>query len=68
MLICFQNTGSAITHVKVISTVDFMVAAGNDQGIVTVFQIPKMPPDSLPESMKPKKNKQVCHNSGFSED
>jgi hypothetical protein len=52
----------------VISTVDFMVAAGNDQGIVTVFQIPKMPPDSLPESMKPKKNKQVCHNSGFSED
>jgi hypothetical protein len=60
-----------------------MVAAGNDQGIVTVFQIPKIPPDSLPESMKPKKNKQVCCNiilqpflslefvkksSGFSED
>lgn len=41
-----------------------MVAAGNDQGIVTVFQIPKTPPDSLPESMKPKKNKQVCYNSG----
>jgi hypothetical protein len=38
-----------------------MVAAGNDQGIVTVFQIPKTPPDGLPESMKPKKNKQVCH-------
>ncbi|XP_069698641.1 tectonin beta-propeller repeat-containing protein 2 isoform X2 [Periplaneta americana] len=54
-----ENTGSAITCVKVISTVDFMVAAGNDQGIVTVFQIPKIPPDSLPESMKPKKNKQV---------
>jgi hypothetical protein len=62
LLICFQNTGSAITCVKVISTVDFMVAAGNDQGIVTVFQIPKIPPDSLPESMKPKKNKQVCCN------
>jgi hypothetical protein len=42
-----------------------MVAAGNDQGIVTVFQIPKTPPDSLPESLKPKKNKQVCHNSSL---
>jgi pheromone shutdown protein TraB len=61
LVFCFQNTGSAITCVKVISTVDFMVAAGNDQGIVTVFQIPKTPPDGLPESMKPKKNKQVCH-------
>lgn len=60
-IICFQNTGSSITCVKVISTVDFMVAAGNDQGIVTVFQIPKTPLDSLPESLKPKKNKQVCH-------
>lgn len=58
---CFQNTGSAITCVKVISTVDFMVAAGNDEGIVTVFQIPKIPPDNLPESIKPKKNKQVSH-------
>lgn len=36
-----------------------MVAAGNDQGIVTVFQIPKIPPDTIPESMKPKKSKQV---------
>jgi len=61
----FQNTGSAITCVKVISTVDFMVAAGNDEGIVTVFQIPKIPPDSLPESIKPKKNKQVSHNTYF---
>jgi hypothetical protein len=58
---CFRNTGSAITCVKVISTVDFMVAAGNDEGIVTVFQIPKIPPDNLPESIKPKKNKQVSH-------
>lgn len=36
-----------------------MVAAGNDQGIVTVFQIPKNPPDSLPDSLKPKQKKQV---------
>jgi len=49
----------------VISTVDFMVAAGNDEGIVTVFQIPKIPPDSLPESIKPKKNKQVSHSIYF---
>jgi hypothetical protein len=42
-----------------------MVAAGNDEGIVTVFQIPKIPPDSLPESIKPKKNKQVSHNIYF---
>jgi hypothetical protein len=49
----------------VVSTVDFMVAAGNDEGIVTVFQIPKIPPDSLPESIKPKKNKQVSQNTYF---
>lgn len=55
----FQYTNTTITCVKVISTVDYMVAAGNDQGIVTVFQIPKNPPDSLPDSLKPKQKKQV---------
>ncbi|XP_047105472.1 uncharacterized protein LOC124774869 [Schistocerca piceifrons] len=54
-----ENTAASVTCVKVISTVDYMVAAGNDQGSVTVFQIPKSPPDNLPESMKPKRNKQV---------
>nr|CAD7426485.1 unnamed protein product [Timema monikensis] len=55
----FENTAVAVTCVKVISTVDYMVAAGSDQGTVTVFQIPKIPPDNLPESMRPKNNKQV---------
>jgi len=40
-----------------------MVAAGNEHGVVTVFQIPKNPPDSLPDSLKPKQKKQVnCKN------
>lgn len=42
-----------------ISTVDYMVAAGSEHGVVTVFQIPKNPPDSLPNSLKPKQKKQV---------
>lgn len=36
-----------------------MVAVGNEHGVVTVFQIPKSPPDSLPDSLKPKQKKQV---------
>lgn len=49
---------------QVISTVDYMVAAGNEHGVITVFQIPKSPPDSLPDSLKPKQKKQVsCASS-----
>lgn len=55
----FQNVNSKITCIQVISTVDYMVAAGNEHGVVTVFQIPKNPPDSLPDSLKPKQKKQV---------
>lgn len=47
-----------------ISTVDYMVAAGNEHGVVTVFQIPKSPPDSLPNSLKPKQKKQVNYKKG----
>ncbi|XP_011646334.1 WD repeat-containing protein CG11141 [Pogonomyrmex barbatus] len=54
-----ENINSKITSIQVISTVDFMVAAGNEHGVVTVFQIPKNPPDSLPNSLKPKQKKQV---------
>lgn len=54
-----ENVNSKITCVQVISTVDYMVAAGNEHGVVTVFQIPKNPPDSLPDSLKPKQKKQV---------
>lgn len=59
LLITFQNVNSKITCIQVISTVDYMVAAGNEHGVVTVFQIPKSPPDSLPDSLKPKQKKQV---------
>lgn len=54
-----ENMNSRITCVQVISTVDYMVAAGNEHGVVTVFQIPKSPPDSLPDSLKPKQKKRV---------
>lgn len=54
----FQNSDCTVTCVKLVSTVDYMVAAGTDQGTITVFQIPKQPPDSVPDSLKPK-NKQV---------
>lgn len=39
---------------KIVSTVDFMLAAGTDGGNITVFQIPKKASDLLPEAMKPK--------------
>lgn len=35
-----------------------MVACGNKNGNISIFQIPKSHPDSLPDSLKPK-NKQV---------
>ncbi|KAK1131176.1 hypothetical protein K0M31_017465 [Melipona bicolor] len=54
-----ENVNSKITCIQVISTVDYMVAAGNEHGVITVFQIPKSPPDSLPDSLKPKQKKQV---------
>lgn len=68
-----ENVYSSITCLRVISTVDYMVAAGNNQGVVTVFQIPKNLPESLPDSLKPKQKKQVeryniggLHNSTVS--
>lgn len=53
-----QNSNCAVTCLKVVSTVDYMVAAGTDHGTVTVFQIPKAPPEGIPDILKPK-NKQV---------
>lgn len=35
-----------------------MVACGGSDGNISIFQIPKVHPDSLPENLKPK-NKQV---------
>ncbi|XP_078047877.1 uncharacterized protein LOC144475652 isoform X2 [Augochlora pura] len=62
-----ENINSKITCIQVISSVDYMVAAGNEHGVVTVFQIPKNPPDSLPDNLKPKQKKQVerCSISGL---
>ncbi|KAK2586004.1 hypothetical protein KPH14_010574 [Odynerus spinipes] len=54
-----KNVNSKITCLRVVSTVDYMVAAGNEHGVVTVFQIPKNLPDTLPDSLKPKQKKQV---------
>ena len=59
IVFCCQSANSSITCVKIVSTVDYMVAAGNDLGIVTIFQIPKEIPDILPEIFKPKRKKQV---------
>ncbi|CAH0546365.1 unnamed protein product [Brassicogethes aeneus] len=53
-----ENANTAITVVKIISTVDYMVACGNKAGNISIFQVPKSHPTSLPENLKPK-NKQV---------
>lgn len=37
---------------------DYMVACGNTEGQITIFQIPKSHPDTLPDNLKPK-SKQV---------
>ncbi|KAJ3660359.1 hypothetical protein Zmor_004810 [Zophobas morio] len=47
-----------VTVVKIISTVDYMVACGSNDGSINIFQIPKSHPDCIPESLKPK-GKQV---------
>ncbi|CAG9563727.1 unnamed protein product [Danaus chrysippus] len=50
---CEAST-TPITYVKIVSTVDYMVGAGNAAGQVTVFQIPKEHPENLPDNFKPK--------------
>lgn len=57
--ISFQNSRSPVTCVKIVSTVDHMVAAGDRTGQVTIFQIPKPHPDSVPDYIKPKTNQQI---------
>ncbi|XP_049876857.1 WD repeat-containing protein CG11141 [Pectinophora gossypiella] len=49
-----EATTSPITFVKIVSTVDYMVGAGNAAGQVTVFQIPKEHPENVPDTFKPK--------------
>lgn len=50
-----QNSNVNVTVVKVISTVDYMVACGNNLGNISIFQIPKTHPDTIPDNLKPKK-------------
>lgn len=49
----FLQTNSAVTSVQVVSSVEFMVAAGCANGQINIFQIQKEhPPDlNLPASM-----------------
>ncbi|KAJ1519907.1 hypothetical protein ONE63_004145 [Megalurothrips usitatus] len=54
-----ENTVCAITCVAVTSTVDYMIAAGTSNGIVTVFLVPKASPDNIPELFKTNSKKQV---------
>ncbi|XP_075212904.1 tectonin beta-propeller repeat-containing protein 2 isoform X2 [Lycorma delicatula] len=49
----------SITCVKVVSSVDYMVAAGDKTGTVTVFKVPKPTPEWLPEVYKQNVNRQV---------
>ncbi|XP_030036044.2 WD repeat-containing protein CG11141 [Manduca sexta] len=49
-----ETSNSPITYVKIVSTVDYMVGAGNAAGQVTVFQIPKEHPENVPDTFKPK--------------
>ncbi|KAJ0173923.1 hypothetical protein K1T71_010069 [Dendrolimus kikuchii] len=49
-----EASNTPITYVKIVSTVDYMVGAGNAAGQVTVFQIPKEHPENIPDTLKPK--------------
>ncbi|KAF4530166.1 hypothetical protein B566_EDAN001423 [Ephemera danica] len=51
-----EDNCSVLTCVKTVSTVDYMVAAGSQNGVVTVFQVPKI---AAGESVLPSQNKQV---------
>ncbi|XP_015178966.1 PREDICTED: uncharacterized protein LOC107067716 isoform X2 [Polistes dominula] len=51
-----------ITCLQIVSTVDYMVAAGSEKG-VKIFRIPKVIPDSVPERIKPKEKKKILQNS-----
>ncbi|KAK4873241.1 hypothetical protein RN001_015270 [Aquatica leii] len=53
-----ESTNVPITTVKIISTVDYMVACGNREGNISIFQVPKSHHESLPENLRPK-NKQI---------
>ncbi|KAK9885857.1 hypothetical protein WA026_013734 [Henosepilachna vigintioctopunctata] len=53
-----ENSQVSITAIKVLSTVDYMLACGGKNGNISIFQIPKTHPEWIPENLKPK-NKTV---------
>lgn len=40
-MLYLQKCGPKITYVKVISSVDYMIAAGDESGAVSIFIVPK---------------------------
>ncbi|KAL3284748.1 hypothetical protein HHI36_018892 [Cryptolaemus montrouzieri] len=53
-----ENSNVPIVSIKALSTVDFMLACGSKTGNISIFQIPKIHPDWIPDKLKPK-NKSV---------
>ncbi|KAL0273453.1 UNVERIFIED_CONTAM: hypothetical protein PYX00_006111 [Menopon gallinae] len=51
----FEESDNTVTCVKIVSSVDYMVAGGTNRGNITIFQIPKEK-ESAQSSTKPKKN------------
>lgn len=48
----FLQTNAEITCIGIVSTVDFMIACGHEDGQISIFQIPKLYPELLPDSLK----------------
>ncbi|XP_039278777.1 tectonin beta-propeller repeat-containing protein 2 [Nilaparvata lugens] len=47
-----QRSGASITCVRAVSSVDYMVAAGDKNGTVTIFKLPKPIPEEIPDALK----------------
>lgn len=54
-----NNNNNKITCIKIISTVDYMIAIGNNNGVITIFQVPKNIPESLSDIIIQNKKKQI---------
>ncbi|XP_046400254.1 WD repeat-containing protein CG11141 isoform X2 [Ischnura elegans] len=54
-----ENTPSPIVCIRLVSTTDFMVAAGSEDGNVSVFQIPKPEPTTIPPVSGSTKSRQI---------
>lgn len=54
-----ENTVCAITCISVVSTVDYMIAAGTSIGAINVFLVPKVSPCNIPDIFKTNAKKQI---------